>query len=174
MKIRIVRLILWFSFLIMSGIILQDLYYAYFLINKVDNGGLFVMIFSLLVQLIYIYCTINLIQGVNNKLMIALFIIYWISQILVFNFLGNSYIIFFGPIIVVYLQFTGDFEWGTVYEFWHHEFVIKYNTLSDKVYLGVNLVALIILVFFFMYYKTYFKDSIGYNNEKIGEDKKGN
>lgn len=172
MKIRVVRLILWYSFIIVSGIILQDLYYAYFLINKVDNGELFVMIFSLSVQLIYIYCIVNLILGVYNKLMISLFFIYWISQILVFDFFGNSYTFLYGPITVIFVQFTGDFEWGYIFEIWHNEIIIEYNTLSDMFYIGFNLVALIISVFLFIYYKTYFKDNVGYKNEKLGENKK--
>ena len=172
MKIRIVKFILWYSFLIVSGIILQDLYYAYLLIINVDNGGLFVMISSFLIQLICIYCIINLIQGVYNKLMISLFFIYWISQILVFNFFGNSFTFLYGPIVVVYTQFKGDFEWGMVNEFWHHEFIIEYNTLSDMFYVGFNMVAVIISMFFFMYNKTYFKDSIRNKHEKSGENKK--
>jgi hypothetical protein len=128
----------------------------------------------MLFQIICFYCIVNLILGANNKLMISIIFIYWVSQTVFFNFLGYSYTFLYGPIAVVFVQFTGDFGWGTIFEFWHHEFIIKFNTLSDKVYLGVNLVALIISVFLIIYHKTYFKYVIRNNHENSVDNKSEN
>jgi len=149
MKISLKRLILLYSAVIVAGIILQDFYYAYWYFNKVDTGGLIVMIFSILLQILYLTSIVKVISGITKKLWINLVLLYWFSQIIYFNFFGNSYTILFGPVIAVFTQLKGDFIYNYLFTLWHNELKLSFGDQSADFYIGVNLIAFIIFAYLF-------------------------
>lgn len=149
MKIKLKRLILLYSAVIVAGIILQDLYYAYWYFNKVDTGGLIVMIFSILLQILYLTSIVKVISGITKKLWVNLVLVYWFSQIVFFDFLGNTYIVLFGPVIAVFTQLKGDFRFDYLGKIWHNQLKLNIGDLSADFYIGVNLIAFIIFAYLF-------------------------
>jgi hypothetical protein len=156
------RLILLYSAVIVVSIIIQDLYYAYWYYNKVDTGGLIVMIFSILLQTLYLTSIVKVIRGITKKLWINLVLAYWFSQILFFDFLGNSYSVLFGPVIAVFTQLKGDFRFDYLAKMWHNELKLNLGGLSADFYIGVNLIAFIIFVYLF---QTIWKNENSIKNE---------
>ncbi len=148
-RISIRNVLLWYSALLVSGIIMQDFYYAYWYFNKVDTGGLIVMIFSILLQILYLTSIVKVIHGITKKLWVNLVLVYWFSQIVFFDFLGNSYIVLFGPVIAVFMQLKGDFRYDYLGKMWHNELELYYSGQSADFYIGVNLIAFIIFAYLF-------------------------
>jgi hypothetical protein len=42
------------------------------------------------------------------------------------------------------LKYTGDFEWGHLIKFWSQETSISINNGSDRIFVGLNIVPLVI------------------------------
>jgi hypothetical protein len=169
MKIKLKRLILLYSAVIVAGIILQDLYYAYWYFNKVDTGGLIVMIFSILLQILYLTSIVKVISGITKKLWVNLVLVYWFSQIVFFDFLGNTYIVLFGPVIAVFTQLKGDFRFDYLGKIWHNQLKLNIGDLSADFYIGINLIAFIIFAYLF---QTIWKNESTIKNESEPDERK--
>ena len=107
------------------------------------------MIFSILLQMLYLTSIVKVIRGITKKLWVNLVLLFWFSQIIYFNFFGNSYVILFGPVIAVFTQLKGDFIYNYLFTFWHNEFKLSFGGISAEFYIGVNLIAFIILAYLF-------------------------
>jgi len=148
-RISIRNVLLWYSAMIAIGTIIQELYYAYWFFNKVDTNGIIMMIFSILLKITFLMSIIKVIQGTKRKLWVNLALLFWFSQIIYFNFFGNSYVILFGPVIAVFTQLKGDFIYNYVFTLWHNEFKLSFGGISAEFYIGVNLIAFIIFAYLF-------------------------
>jgi hypothetical protein len=95
-------------------------------------------------------------MGAYSKVFYCFICIYWILQIVNFGFLGYSFAFAYGPLAVFYVKFIGHFDWDFVFKLWHHEYAIKIGTLSERIYFGVNLVALSISSYLIYNYSNYF------------------
>lgn len=169
MKINLKRLILLYSAVIVAGIILQDIYYACLYFNKVDTGGLIVMFFSILLQILYLTSIVKVIRGITKKLWVNLVLVYWFSQIVFFDFLGNTYIVLFGPVIAVFTQLKGDFRFDYLGKIWHNQLKLNIGDLSADFYIGVNLIAFIIFAYLF---QTIWKNESTIKDESETDEKR--
>jgi hypothetical protein len=143
------NIFLWYSAILVTGIIVQNFYHAYCFFNKVDTGGVIVMIFSIVLQIIYLTSIVKVIQGIKRKLWVNLVLVYWFSQIIFFDFFGNSYVVLFGPVLAVFMQLKGDFQYDYLIKLWHNELEVYFGGLSADFYIGFNLIAFIIFAYLF-------------------------
>jgi hypothetical protein len=87
---------------------------------------------------------IKLLKDNELKPMFYMVVLYWTLQIFFFGVNGTTYTCTIGPEVAIYLKYTGDFEWGYLLKFWSQETSISINTSSDRIFVGLNIVPLLI------------------------------
>lgn len=104
----------------------------------------FQIVFYLLLESAFLIVTIYTLRRQHVKYLILLILFYWIAQIFVFGIMGKTYCFITGPEMTIYFTYLEKFQWGYMFKFWGQEFTIRLNNHSNQVYLGLNLLPLVL------------------------------
>lgn len=142
----IFRIILWYGLLTLGvGFILNIMT----MINLYSNNELsisFIFLLFLLINVFYMIIYIELLRAKLTRIRVNFILFYWISQIVFFGFLGNSYAFSTGPNLSIYIKYIDSIEIGFITRYWTQEFTFKFNTISDRIYFGLNTIPLLITI----------------------------
>jgi hypothetical protein len=159
--------ILWYTLVTASIIIFIDVINLFRVITTWQLVNISFFIFSLIIESICVIQAIILIRNKPNKISYLFITVYWISQTLIFGFKGNTYCFTTGPAIMIYFKYGGNFEWDYLFRFWSQEISINFNTISDRIYIGLNLIPIFISVLLICFRK-HFKYSVLPLSDNLG------
>lgn len=138
------RAIIWYTLLISSIVVLIDTKIFFQLLTWGTLGMNFQIVFYLLLESAFLIVTIYTLKRQHVKYFILLILFYWIAQIFVFGIMGKIYCFITGPGMTIYFTYLEKFQWGYLFKFWNQEFTIRLNNHSNQIYLGLNLLPLIL------------------------------
>jgi hypothetical protein len=141
---RIFDSILWYTLITASVVILIDLLTFFQLLTTGKLIEILLLIFFLSLELTYLILAIKLLKNIHVKYATELILFYWVVQIIFFGIKGNTYCFITGPNIALFFKYLGGIKVSCLFRFWSQEFTINLNTESDRIYLGFNLIPLLI------------------------------
>ena len=161
-KNKIFQLILYYSLLTLSVAVLLDLVVFFKALIALNFTAFSLTTFILILESAFIWSMIRLLKNNELKSMFYMVVLYWTLQIFFFGANGNTYTFTIGPEVAIYLKYTGGFEWGHLIKFWSQETSISINNSSDRIFVGLNIVPLVITTLLIVVKrKTRLLDSLG-------------
>lgn len=116
---------------------------------------------TLIIPLLLIY-TLYLVSGIelwkNTKRGFILSIISQCFQILHLNILGFKYVCYATMYLTFYL--SSSLDWGFTFKFGSSVYELAYVPEENKLFLGINIIAIILLIILIRKYNDYFKQRI--------------
>ncbi len=145
--------LLWYTLLTSIAAIFIDLISF---LQSLSTGGFsefFFLLFFLIFESACLFATIKLLRSQHTKYSFKFILFYWIAQSVFFGIKGNTYGFTTGPEIAFFIKYVETIDWGYFLKFWSQEFSIKLNTDSNIVYIGTNLIPLLISIALVCLYK---------------------
>ncbi len=139
-------IILWYSILTIGVGILLNLMAIIYLPPNGEISTLILSIFFMLVKVLFLFLFVVLLKGSRGVYLLNFILFYWVAQTFFFGFFGNVYAFTTGPHLAVYFKFVDVFDVGFITKFWSQELTLKINSSSDKFYIGINAIPVIITI----------------------------
>jgi hypothetical protein len=144
MKKKLLNVILWFT-LATSGIgSIIDILSIFQLFTTASIQEFLLLATFIVIEISIFLIVFNHLKGHPFKYSLKIILFYWIAQIIFFGIKGNTYCFITGPNIALFFKYLGHIETKFVYRYWSQEFTFNINTVSDRIYIGINFIPLII------------------------------
>jgi hypothetical protein len=144
MKSKTLNVILWYTLATSSIVPLIDIISIFQLFPTASIPEILLLVTFILIELSIFTLIFNHLRGNPCKYSIKIILFYWIVQIAFFGIKGTTYCFITGPNIAVFFKYLGQIETTVLFRFWSQEFTINLNTVSDRIYFGINLIPAII------------------------------
>ena len=141
---KLFQSVLWYTLIINSLVILIDMYNFYESILTDGYSVIFLLLSSLIFESLLLLAIIKLLRNQYTKLLFRFVLFYWVAQIIFFGIKGNTYAFTTGPEIAFFFKYVGVIESSYFLRIFTSEFSIHINGDSNRVYLGINLIPILV------------------------------
>ncbi len=125
-------------------------------ISEHQLGFLNLLLINILFIIPNLFISISLYLGKKGRLLILSFLVYWLLQTVAVEISGFAFTLANGPFIAIGLKaVNGNLAWNFITVPWILDFTFKYDFLSFRTVIGINLVALFISVYLIYFYNKY-------------------
>ncbi len=152
-KRSIFKAVIWYTIVMLCISMVLNSFSIILGLLKGEIGTIFTAIFSLIFFLIFFFIAIKLLKEQNTKKTFYIVLLFWIAQVVFFGIKGNAYAFTSGPQIAIYFRYVGSFEFDVLLRYWSQELSFDINTVSDRIYFGLNLIPLLISLTLIYIYK---------------------